>query len=259
MLKPQLLSIVMIVKNEAELLPNMLDSVIDWANEIVILDCGSNDKTYEIALSYGVKVYQTTEWLGFGKQRQYAQTLSTGDMILMIDADERITPKLRHSIQEVLKQPQPNKVYSFRRKNIFLGYCMKYSGWNPDEVIRLYPRSFNYNNNLVHESLDIKNALVILLHGDLEHFTCRDLNIFQHKQLNYAKAWAEDRFQSRKYYSFLSIFNHMLGAFLNTLLIRRGILDGKRGWILAIVNAQYTFNKYSALWCLYHNSSRKDL
>ncbi|ELP25153.1 MULTISPECIES: glycosyltransferase family 2 protein [Pantoea] len=251
----QRLSVVMIAKNEAELLPDCLASV-SWADEIIVLDSGSRDDTVNIATQAGAQVYQNDDWQGYGIQRQRAQGYATGDMILMIDADERVSPELRAAIEQVLVAPPSRTVYSLGRSNLFLGRFMRHSGWYPDRVMRLYPRTFRYNDNLVHESLQSDGAPVVALPGDLEHLTCRDLIAFQRKQLAYAEAWATERHQRGKRCGLFSVFSHTLGAFVKTLLLRAGFLDGRQGWILAVVNAQYTFNKYSALWALNHASAK---
>ena len=251
----QRLSVVMIAKNEAELLPDCLASV-SWADEIIVLDSGSSDDSVEIATQAGAQVYRSDDWQGYGIQRQRAQHYATGDMILMIDADERVSPELRAAIEQVLVAPPSRTIYSLGRSNLFLGRFMRHSGWYPDRVMRLYPRTFRYNDNLVHESLQSDGAPVVALPGDLEHLTCRDLIAFQRKQLAYAEAWATERHQRGKRCGLFSVFSHTLGAFVKTLLLRAGFLDGKQGWILAVVNAQYTFNKYSALWALNHASAK---
>lgn len=251
----QRLSVVMIAKNEAELLPDCLASV-SWADEIIVLDSGSSDDSVEIATQAGAQVYQSDDWQGYGIQRQRAQGYATGDMILMIDADERVSSELRAAIEQVLVAPPSRTVYSLGRSNLFLGRFMRHSGWYPDRVMRLYPRTFHYNDNLVHESLQSDGAPVVALPGDLEHLTCRDLIAFQRKQLAYAEAWATERHKRGKRCGLFSVFSHTLGAFAKTLLLRAGFLDGKQGWILAVVNAQYTFNKYSALWALNHASAK---
>lgn len=251
----QRLSVAMIAKNEAELLPDCLASV-SWADEIIMLDSGSSDDSVNIATKAGAKVYLNDDWQGYGIQRQRAQDYATGDMILMIDADERVSPELRAAIEQVLIAPPSRTVYSLGRSNLFLGRFMRHSGWYPDRVVRLYPRTFRYNDNLVHESLQSDGAPVVALPGDLQHLTCRDLVAFQRKQLAYAEAWATERHQRGKRCSLFSVFSHTLGAFVKTLLLRAGFLDGSQGWILAVVNAQYTFNKYSALWALNHASAK---
>ncbi|MGE4801484.1 glycosyltransferase family 2 protein [Yersinia hibernica] len=252
------LSMVMIVKNEAALLADCLAS-INWADEIVVLDSGSEDETVALAEQYGAKVYSNTEWPGYGKQRQLAQQYATGDYILMLDADERVTPELKTAIEAVLLAPEEGAVYSCARRNLFLGRFMRHSGWYPDRVARLYPRNlYRYNDDLVHESLDSGGAKVIALSGDLLHLTCRDFFAFQRKQLNYAQAWANQRHQQGKSCRYFSILSHTLGAFCKTWLLRAGFLDGKQGLLLAIVNAQYTFNKYAALWALSHQYRKSE-
>lgn len=253
----QRLSVVMIARDAADVLPDCLNSV-SWADEIILLDSGSTDNTVSIAAAAGVKVHVDTDWQGYGIQRQRAQQHATGDYILMIDTDERVTPTLKNAIQAVLAAPADNAVYSINRRNLFLGRFMRHSGWYPDSVTRLYARTrYHYNDNRVHESLDAPGAAVITLKGDLEHLTCRDLFAFQQKQLNYAAAWACERHQQGKKTSITSVFTHTFGAFVKTLLLRGGIFDGKQGWLLAIINAQYTFNKYAGLWALSHGYTEK--
>lgn len=250
----QPLSVVLIAKNAAELLPECLTSV-SWADEIILLDSGSHDGTQEIAQRHGARVFHSTEWHGYGKQRQLAQSYASHPMILMIDCDERVTPELRRSIEQILEQPASTAVYSIARRNLFLGRFMRHSGWYPDRVTRLYPQSYHYNDHQVHESLETGQAQIRPLQGDLLHLTCRDFSDFQWKQFAYAEAWAKQRHQQGKRCGIAAIFGHTAGAFLKTLVLRAGFLDGKQGWILAVVNAQYTFNKYTALWAL-NNASR---
>jgi (heptosyl)LPS beta-1,4-glucosyltransferase len=247
------LSVVMIAKNEAELLTDCLQSVA-WADEIIVLDSGSTDGSVALAESLGAKVFTHTDWQGFGKQRQKAQSYATQEYVLMIDADERVTPQLRQSIEQALTTADDNVVYSLGRRNLFLGRFMRHSGWYPDRVNRLYANQrYRYNDDLVHESLNTNGARVIPLQGDLLHLTCRDFFVFQRKQLHYAEQWASQRHQAGKRCGFLSILSHTLGAFCKTWLLRAGFLDGKQGLLLAVVNAQYTFNKYAALWALGRN------
>lgn len=251
------LSVVMIAKNEAGLLAECLASVA-WADEIIVLDSGSTDGTAALAADLGAQVFTHTDWQGFGKQRQRAQSHANCDYVLMIDADERVTPELRQAIEQVLTAPDDNAVYSLGRRNLFLGRFMRHSGWYPDRVNRLYARQrYRYNDDLVHESLNTNGAKAIVLHGDLLHLTCRDFFAFQRKQLHYAQEWATQRHQAGKRCGYLSILTHTLGAFCKTWLLRAGFLDGKQGLLLAVVNAQYTFNKYAALWAMNRHYSEK--
>ncbi|PIJ49654.1 lipopolysaccharide biosynthesis protein [Erwinia sp. OLTSP20] len=259
MTEPLRLSVVLIAKDEAELLPECLES-ISWADEIILLEANSGDATKEIARRHGAKVFSAGEWQGYGIQRQRAQQHAGGDMILMIDADERVTPELRSAIEQVLNSPlQRDVVWSIARRNLFLGRFMRHSGWYPDRVIRLYPSHYQYNDNQVHESLETLNASIRPLQGDLLHLTCRDFTRFQWKQFAYAEAWARQRYHQGKHCSFCAIFSHTLAAFFKTFVLRAGFLDGKQGWLLAVVNAQYTFNKYTALWALNQTAKKGPL
>lgn len=259
------LSVVIITHNDADMLTDCLASV-SWADEIVLLDAGSNDDTLTVARAAGAKIAVNTDWQGYGVQRQRAQQLASGDYIFMLDADERVTPSLALAIQQVLIQQsraEQNKtdfVYSVGRLNWFLGRFMRHSGWYPDRVVRLYPRRYQYSEHLVHESLVIQQAKVLPLSGDLLHITCRDLATFQRKQLNYAHAWAQEYHRQGKRAGIFSALARALVAGLKTLILRGGVLDGYYGWLLTIINAQYTFNKYAILWALnQQNNNQKAL
>lgn len=245
------LSVVLIAKNSSATLESSLNSV-QWADEIILLDGGSTDDTVEIATRCGARVYQNTDWQGYGRQRQIAQQYATSDYVFMLDTDEQVTDELGASISDVLSKPrQANKVYSCARRNWFLGRYMMHCGWYPDRVLRLYLNSERtYNSNLVHESVDTAGAEVINLHGDLLHRTCDDYMQFQQKQLVYARSWAEERFLRGKKAGLGSAFGHAAGAFIKSFLLRKGFLDGGHGLLLSLVVTQYTFNKYAALWAM---------
>lgn len=254
------LSVVILTKNSADLLNECLISA-SWADEVIILDSGSEDDTQAIAKRHNAKFYTQTDWRGFGQQRQLAQQYAQGQYIFMLDTDERITPELKTAIQTILAKENTDQksqtVYSCCRRNFFLGRFMRYSGWYPDPVIRLYPRlQYQYGDGDVHESLNYGSAKVVRLKGDLLHLTYRDLSSFQKKQLYYAKAWASEHDKKGKRVSFLSIFIHSMGAFVKTFLLRLGFLDGQAGLLLFFVNAQYTFNKYAILWSLQRSKNR---
>ena len=124
----------------------------DWVDEIIILDSGSTDNTKEIALSYGAKFYENRDWQGFGKQRQLAQQYVTSDYVLWLDADERVTPKLKQAILSAVKNNRENTVYEIPRVSEVFGREIRHSGWYPDYVVRLYRTNYaQYNDSLVHE------------------------------------------------------------------------------------------------------------
>ncbi len=244
------LSVAMIVKNEAQDLAQCLDSVKDWADEIVILDSGSTDETEQIARRYGAKFYQHTDWQGFGKQRQLAQQYVTSDYVLWLDADERVSDELRHSIQQAVQQNQLNAVYQLPRLSEVFGRQIRHSGWYPDYVVRLYRTQFaKYGDELVHEKVHYPaTAEVKKLNGDLYHYTYKDIHHYLVKSASYAKAWATQREAQGKTASLFDGVTHALGCFVKMYLLKAGFLDGKQGFLLAVLSAHSTFVKYADLW-----------
>ena len=244
------LSVAMIVKNEAHHLAQCLDTVTAWVDEIVILDSGSTDATQQIAEQYGAKFYQNTDWPGFGKQRQLAQQYVTSDYVLWLDADERVTPELRQSIQSAITQDAPNTAYKIPRLSEIFGHKIRHSGWYPDYVIRLYRKDFaHYGDQLVHEKVELPaNANIQKLQGDLLHYTYQNIHHYLVKSAGYAKAWADQREKAGKKATLWQGISHAVGCFVKMYVIRLGFLDGKAGLLLAILSAHSTFVKYADLW-----------
>ena len=244
------ISVAMIVKNEAQDLAQCLETVKDWVNEIVILGSGSTDNTKEIALSYHAKFYENKDWQGFGKQRQLAQQYVTGDYVLWLDADERVSDELRRSIQSAVEKNQENTVYQIPRLSEVFGRKIYHSGWYPDYVVRLYKTEFaRYGDELVHEKVHSPaHATVIKLTGELYHYTYKDIHHYLVKSASYAKAWATQKANAGKTATLFDGVTHGLGCFIKMYLLKAGFLDGKQGFLLAILSAHSTFVKYADLW-----------
>ena len=244
------ISVAMIVKNEAQDLAQCLETVQGWTDEIVILDSGSTDDTKRIALNYGAKFYENADWLGFGKQRQLAQQYVTSDYVLWLDADERVTPELRESIKQAVQLDSPHTVYELPRVSEVFGREIRHSGWYPDYVVRLYRTDYaNYNDSLVHEKVEFPaNARIEKLKGDLQHFTYKSIHHYLVKSANYAKAWADQRQAKGKKATLWQGVSHAIGCFVKMYLLKAGFLDGKQGFLLAVLSAHSTLVKYADLW-----------
>ena len=243
------LSVVLIVKDEADNLENCLASV-DFADEIVVLDSGSRDATVSIARAHTDKVSVNSDWQGFGIQRQRAQALANGDWILMLDADERVSPALAAAIRRVVEADEQNTVYELPRLSWCFGRFIRHGGWYPDYVTRLYPRKLaQYDSAPVHEKLDVPTTGVRKrLQGDLIHYTYRDLHHYLVKSAGYARDWAGHRQARGKRGGIAQGVGHGLGCFLRMYLVRLGFLDGRAGLLLALLSAHSTFVKYADLW-----------
>lgn len=242
------LSVVMIVKNEADNLRISLPAVAEIADEIIILDSGSTDNSQQIAQTHGAKWFVNTNWQGFGKQRQIAQSYATGDWILALDADEEITPTLRKSILVTIAHKPTNTVYGIKRLDFVFGKQIDNPYWGVKAHWRLYPNTFGYDDNLVHESVVLGNAQTAKLDGFLHHHTAPSPHFWLSKRLEYAKAWAEDRHAQNKKIPFYKVIANPLWAFIKQYTIDGRFLQGKYGFIYACLFSQYTFNKYAILY-----------
>jgi len=238
----------MIVKNEAENLAACLDTV-SWADELVVLDSGSSDDTLAIAERYNAKIHVEADWHGYGIQRQRAQHFASGDWILMLDADERVTLELRRDIERILAADDRDFVYALPRLSWCFGRYIRHGGWYPDYVVRLYPRErASYGDQQVHEKLRYPGLTEQRLSGDLIHYTYRDLNHYLVKSAGYARDWAAQRHRRNKRASLWQGAWHGIGCFLRMYLLRAGFLDGRAGLLLALLSGHSTFVKYADLW-----------
>lgn len=242
------LSAVLITKNAGPEFGNCLQSLA-FADEIVILDSGSTDDTRTVANNFGARVFQSDDWPGFGPQRQRAQRHAQGEWLFWIDADEVVSPELASSIQRAISRAQAKQVFAVKRLSWFFGRFIRHSGWYPDKVIRLYRRAeYNYDGAPVHEKVHCPGASVETLDGDLLHYTATNFADYMAKSVRYAEDWAEGRFRRGKKASLLSACAHSAGAFIRKYFLQRGFLDGRHGFLLAMITAYYVFNKYAALW-----------
>lgn len=243
------LSAVLIVRNEAANLRACLASV-RFANEIVVVDSGSTDDTVAIAREYTNQVFVETDWRGYGVQRQRAQSLARGDWIFMIDADERVTPRLQAEIERLVARDDRNVYAAVPRLSFCFGRFIRHSGWYPDYVVRLYPRErARYDNASVHERVVPDPGMRLeRLTGDLLHYTYRDLEHYLVKSARYASAWAAERQRAGRRASLTQGILHGIACFVRMYLLRFGFLDGRAGLLLALLSAHSTFAKYADLW-----------
>jgi (heptosyl)LPS beta-1,4-glucosyltransferase len=242
------LSALVITKDAASDLPRCLAS-LSFADEVVVLDSGSSDGTVDIAEGAGARVHQSADWPGFGPQRQRAQALAQGEWVLWIDADEVVTPELAEAIQTAIAHPQRGTVYRVNRLTSFFGRFIRHSGWYPDRIVRLYMRDeYGYDDALVHEKVTCPGARTVDLSGHLLHYTTGDFRSYLEKSVRYASDWAEQRAARGKSASLAGACLHSAAAFIRKYFLQRGFLDGRHGFLLAVLTGFYVFNKYAALW-----------
>ncbi len=228
------LSVVIITKNEQEFIVEAIKSAT-FADEILVLDSGSIDKTCEIAEALTAKVLHQ-DWLGFGAQKNKAIELANNNWVFVLDADERITPELQEEIINTLNDPKADG-YQVARLNNFFGKTIKTCGLYPDYSIRLFNRhKGQFNHVPVHERVQIKGRVAKLKHPMI-HLAYDSIDEFITKQNLYSSLQHKKR-------NLLKALISPCWTFFKLYFIKSGFLDGWHGFVIAKLYAQYTFWKY---------------
>lgn len=245
----QKLSVTIITKNEEAAIAACLVSVT-WADEVVVVDSGSTDKTVEICKAHGVIVHSTTQWHGFGPQKNIALNLASHDWVLSIDADECVSSALRAEIEQALSVNTNNVAYQIPRSSSYCGQFMRHSGWWPDYVLRLFPKSQStFSDDIVHEHVIFKGKIKTLK-NPLLHISYTSLEEVLDKTNRYSSDGATKLAARDKTASLSSAILHGIWAFMRTYFLRLGFLDGRMGFILAVSNAETTYYRYLKLMLL---------
>lgn len=181
------LSAIVITRDEAARIERCLRSV-DFADEVVVVDSGSSDATVDLARACGARVSVHADWPGFGRQKNRALALATGDWVLSIDADEVVTPRLREAILAAIRAPGEADAFWLRRRSCFAGKPLRFGDWSGDRVLRLFRRgAARFTDDLVHERLDYDRPAPVL-DGWLMHYTIDSLADALEKGRRYAAA-----------------------------------------------------------------------
>ncbi len=240
------LSLIVIARNEEASIGRCLRSA-SFADELVVVDNGSTDKTVEIARALGARVVETPDWPGFGPQKNRALDAATGDWVLSLDADEWVEPPLAAAIQAVIADANAADGYEMPRRSRFCGEVVRHCGWWPDYVTRLWRRGRGrFADVPVHERVIVEGR-VARLKQPIEHEAIVDLADARAKAARYARAAAGELAARGKKSSGAKAALRAAGAFLRTFVWRAGFLDGATGWRVARYNTDYTFQKWMRL------------
>jgi glycosyltransferase involved in cell wall biosynthesis len=250
------LSVVVICKNEEDHLRDCLESVT-WADEIVVVDSGSTDRTPAIARDYTDKVIHH-DWQGYGAQKDFAMTQAGGDWILNVDADERVSLELADEIKALLRREQPRcNGYSVPRRTFYLGRWITHGGWYPDRKVRLVRRGFgSWGTRPVHEDLSVDGP-VGKLRGDLLHFTYRDITDHVRVINEFTTLGAQKLYSEGRRRLLLHVLLNPPWKFVRMYVFQAGFLDGVPGLLVAILGSYYVFLKYAKLWQMKHVPARQ--
>lgn len=249
------LTVITLTMNEERNIADCLESV-RWADEIVVIDSGSTDRTVELAKGFTPSVI-TLPWRGYGAARNQALDRSSGDWILWLDADERVTSELAREIQSILSGPESSVAgYAIARRAYFCGKWIRHGGWYPSRVIRLFRKGAGrFSETRVHEQLLLEGP-VVRTRNDLLHFTDPDLDHYFSKFSVYTTLGARDMLEAGRRFFIVDLVYRPPFQFLKMYVLRLGFLDGIHGFILAVVSAAYVFTKYAKLWELARNTTQ---
>jgi glycosyltransferase involved in cell wall biosynthesis len=240
------LSVTLITRDEAADIAAALESV-GWADEIVVVDCGSTDGTVDIARRYTDRIF-CRDWPGYAAQKNVAAGLASHDWILSLDADERVTAALATEVREVLAGEPGVSAFRIPRVTRHLGRWIRSTDWYPDWQTRLYHRQrARWTGAYVHEAVDADGS-VGALHHDIEHYAYRDIADHLETIDRYTTLAARQMREQGRRVGLLQLAGHPPLAFLRNYIARGGFRDGPAGFIISVMNAYYVFLKFAKLW-----------
>jgi len=237
------LAVTVITHNEEDNIVPCLESA-RWADEIVVLDSGSTDRTVALARQFTERVF-TVAWEGFGKTKNRAVDAATMPWIFVLDADERITPELRQEIEDILRADGPLDGYRVPRRNFFCGRFIQHLGWYPDYSIRLFRKNKGrFVEREVHESVQVEGR-VGTLKNPMLHYTYKSLSDFVQRLDRYSTLAARELVKQGKKPVWGELVWRPFLTFVKLYFLQRGFLDGRDGYTLAFLYSTYTLVKYA--------------
>lgn len=243
-----LLSAVIIAKNEEANIRRCLESV-KFADEIIVVDSNSTDRTAAIATEFGAKVF-TRPWQGFGPAKQEGVNQARGLWILSIDADEIVPQELASEIKHKINSSNGCSAYYLNRKTMFLGRWILHCGWYPDHVLRLFQKSAgNFDNAIIHEKVETKGRTGHL-NANLLHYSHPDLESYLSKFNRYTTLGAEEAYRQGKRAGWWNLFIRPPVSFLKHYIVNQGFRDGLEGLILSGLSAMAVLVKYAKLYVM---------
>jgi glycosyltransferase involved in cell wall biosynthesis len=243
------ISVTIITLNEESHIQRAIESV-QWAQEVIVVDSGSTDRTVDIARSLGAQVVYH-KWSGYGQQKNFAQSQASHDWVLNIDADEEVSPECRdeilHHLQEITSQNATIRGFLLPRKTFYLGRWIRHGGWYPNYLLRLAHRKYaRWSEPHVHEQLLVEGE-TLKLNTPLHHYAFSSIEEQIQTNLRFARLGSQDLIRKGKKPSLIKLILKPIGKFIETYWIKRGMLDGLPGLIISVNAAHSMFLKYAYL------------
>ena len=237
------ISVTVITLNEEKNIERCLNSV-KWADEIVVLDGFSQDRTIELCRRFTDKIFQEA-WLGYGKQKNLCAAKASYQWILNLDADEEVSSDCAEEIREKLDKELNHPLYLIPRKNFFGGRWVRFGGWYPDRIARLYDKTrVAFTEVAVHEELFPNGNGGYLVHS-LKHYSYSDTEDYISRQNYYSTLSAQEMVRNGKIAEWWDLCLRPLWAFVKAYFFRQGFREGFLGFFLAAAAGFYTFLKYA--------------
>lgn len=236
-----------ITLNEEHNIAEAIES-LSWADEIIVVDSQSADRTAEIARGFTDRVF-VRPWPGYSAQKNFAAEQAGHNWIFSLDADERISRELANEIAQLRGGSEPEAAgFEMSRLTFYLGRWIKHSGWRPDYKVRLYDRKrARWRGDYVHETLETDGKIERLT-GDILHYTVRDASEHHLRMDRYTTLAAEQAYSQGKRASTLSLLVSPTVVFLRSYILKLGFLDGVPGLAIARFAAHYEFLRNLKLW-----------
>jgi len=238
------ISVIIITKDEEKNISDCLESV-QWADEIIVVDSESTDKTIELTKKFTDKIF-IRKWEGYVPQKRYAMSLAENDWVLSIDADERITPELKEEIQNL--SPDNFNGFRIRRKNYLMNKEITSCGWEKDFQLKLFRKDkADLNDRLVHEKFVVEGEFGTL-NNTMLHYTFTSFTDYLNKINYYTSLKAQELLKTKNNVGGWTIFSHTVSAFFAFYFVRKGFKDGVYGLIISLLHSVSTMMNYIKLW-----------
>lgn len=249
------ISVVVTTFNEEHNIADCLESLL-WCDEILVVDSFSTDRTPEIVKRFDEVTFHQRTYYGSAAQKNWAMDQCLHDWILIFDADERCTPKLRDEIEDLLASGPKYDAYTIRRRVFFLGQVINFSGWQRDQVIRLLKKGAGrYPNRRVHADMKTRGPAP-LLRNVMDHHMVEDFHLYALRIVKYSRWGASQGWKEGKRPGLPEVLGRSVWRFIRTYFVQLGILDGMRGIVFCMLQAYGTYLKWSILWSWRVNEKR---
>ena len=244
------LTVLIPAKDEEQNIRACLESARELADELLVADSGSSDATMDIAREFGARIIER-EYINSANMKNWAIPQAAHEWVMILDADERITPELANSIRAAVREPNA-EAFTMQRRSFIFGQAIRFCGWQRDVLVRLFRRdTCKYDDRRVHAKVIVPSGKTRRLHGALLHYTYRDFGQFMAKLDRYTTWSAQDLFERGRRATATRLLGKPIARFLKQYVVQQGFRDGIAGLMLCGLSATSVFLRYAKLWVMW--------